>query len=137
MVVVNAIELEQSGALLRESHSSRGDMELTTVEPFSEITFPDEGIKPLQTRFLDYAPLQVPDFFLLKNMNAWRAAKMHGTLALIPKWGDTDTTIFQEAVEICRGFAALEVQSDCINWEDAIGLYLAGVIFGGPERYPV
>ena len=50
-------------------------------------------------------------------------------------WGLYDGSRFVCAVDLCRTYAALGAERDFLGAEKSVGLYLAGVVFGGPSMY--
>jgi len=50
-------------------------------------------------------------------------------------WGLYDGSRFICAVDLCRTYAALGAERDFLGAEKSVGLYLAGVVFGGPSMY--
>ena len=88
-------------------------------------------------RILDYSPIQIHDPFVASRLNNWRAAQLHIRLIQDPMWGVYDGARFFCALDLCRTHAALEEERTFLGAEKAVGLYLAGVVFGGPDMYEV
>lgn len=89
------------------------------------------------TRFLSYAPIRIHDPFVASRLNNWRATQLHIRLIQDPMWGLYDGARFVCAVDLCRTHAASGDARNFLGAEKAVGLYLAGVIFGGPDMYEV
>ena len=87
--------------------------------------------------FLNYSPMHIYDPFFASRLNNWRAIYLHINLMQEPMWGLYLGTRFVCAVDICRTHAALGAERNFLGAEKSVGLYLAGVAFGGPEMYPV
>ena len=89
-------------------------------------------------RFLDYTPVRIFDPFFASRLNNWRAIRLHihksNTGADV---GLFDGSRFICAVDLCRTHAALESERNFLGAEKSVGLYLAGVVFGGPDMYDV
>jgi hypothetical protein len=128
LVVVKAREIEQSGPRPRES-SARSDLSSPEIGP----KIASSPIERQRTGFLDYAPLSVCDPFFVRHLNTWRAIGLHVNLILHPIWGKSEDAMVEEAVNVCRTYAALDGDNEFLGSEKAMALYLAGVIFGGPD----
>lgn len=87
--------------------------------------------------FLNYPLVQVIDCFLGSRMNNWRAISLYISLMEKPSWGIYDGVRFLCAVDLCRTHAALGAERNLLGAEKSVGLYLAGVTFGGPEMHSV
>jgi hypothetical protein len=89
--------------------------------------------------FLDYPALTVSisDYFLASRLNNWRAIKLHISLIEEPNWGVYDARRIVDAIDLCRTHAALGAERNYLGAEKSVGLYLAGVVFGGPFMYAV
>ena len=70
-------------------------------------------------------------------MNNWRAIDVYVSLIQEPLWGKTSGKAIMNGLDICRTYAALGAENNFLGAEKAIGLYLAGVVFGGPNKYSV
>jgi hypothetical protein len=90
-----------------------------------------------ESGFLDYTPVRIFDPFYASRLNNWRAIRLHISLIREPMWGLYDGTRFVCAVDLCRTHAALGAERNFLGAEKSVGLYLAGVIFGGPDMYAV
>jgi hypothetical protein len=90
-----------------------------------------------ESRFLDYTPVQIFDPFFASRLNNWRAIRLHISLIREPMWGLYDGGRFVCAVDLCRTHAALGSERNFLGAEKSVGLYLAGVVFGGPDMYAV
>lgn len=135
LVVVKAKEIEKSGTHTRESESSssRGDLRPLKIPPKIESSTTARQF----TAFLDYPPLYICDSFFMRHLNTWRGVGLHVELILHPIWGKSEDGMVKEAVDVCRTYAALDGGNEFLGSEKAIALYLAGVIFGGPDIYLV
>jgi hypothetical protein len=89
--------------------------------------------------FLDYPALMVgiSDYFLASRLNNWRAIKIHISLIEEPNSGVYDGRRIVDAIDLCRTHAALGAERNYLGAEKSVGLYLAGVVFGGPHMYKV
>ena len=87
--------------------------------------------------FLTYTPVRIFDPFFASRLNNWRAIQLHISLLQEPMWGMYDGSRFVCAVDLCRTHAALGAERNFLGAEKAVGLYLAGVVFGGPSMYAV
>jgi hypothetical protein len=87
--------------------------------------------------FLGYTPMHIFDPFLASRLNNWRAVRLHIDLIEEPMWGRFDGPRFVCALDICRTYAALGEEQRYLGAEKAVGLYLAGIAFGGPKMYSV
>ena len=116
-VVVKAVEIEHAGEISSLSRT------LTT--------------KTSEQTFLDHPPVHVTDFFFSSRLNHWRAIGLHLSLIREPRWGKAEDGVVVEAIDLCRTHAALGSDCDFLAAEHVTGLYLAGVIFGGPDMYSV
>jgi hypothetical protein len=87
--------------------------------------------------FLGYSPMRIFDPVLASRLNNWRAVRLHIGLIEEPMWGRFDGPRFVCALDICRTYAALGVERKYLGAEKAVGLYLAGIAFGGPKMYAV
>ena len=90
-----------------------------------------------ESKFLDYTPLRIFNPFFASRLNNWRAIRLHISLIREPMWGLYDGSRFVCAVDLCRTHAALGFERNFLGAEKSVGLYLAGVIFGGPSIYAV
>lgn len=131
LVVVKAREIEQNSTRLLEYESSSAHSSLTPLETPLKIT--SNATERRRTCFLDYAPLSVSDSFFVRHLNTWRAVGLHVKLILHPIWGKSEDGTVEEAVDVCRTYAALDGGNEFLGSEKAMALYLAGVIFGGPD----
>jgi len=107
-----------------------GDAGIVEMSP---TTRPNES----DARFLNYAPVRIFDFFFASRLNNWRATQLLISLIEDPMWGLYNGTRFVCAVDLCRTHAALGEERNFLGAEKAVGLYLAGVVFGGPQMYEV
>jgi hypothetical protein len=89
------------------------------------------------SRFLSYAPVRIFDPFFASRLNNWRATQLLISLIQDPMWGLYNGIRFVCAVDLCRTHAALGEERNFLGAEKAVGLYLAGVVFGGPQMYEV
>ena len=87
--------------------------------------------------FLEYAPMRIFDPIFASRLNNWRAIRLHIGLIEEPMWGRYDGPQFVCALDLCRTYAALGDERRHLGAEKAVGLYLAGVAFGGPKMYSV
>jgi hypothetical protein len=90
-----------------------------------------------QSCFLDYSPVQISAPVFASRLNNWRAIRIHLGLIRDPMWGLYDGSRFVCAVDLCRTHAALGSERNLLGAEKSVGLYLAGVVFGGPYMYAV
>lgn len=90
-----------------------------------------------ESGFLGYTPVRLYDVFFASRLNNWRAIRLHISLIQEPMWGLYDGSRFVCAVDLCRTHAALGSEKNFLGAEKAVGLYLAGVVFGGPAMYAV
>jgi hypothetical protein len=87
--------------------------------------------------FLSYPPMRVVDYFLGSRLNNWRAINLYLSLIEQPQWGAHDGTRILCAIDLCRTHAALGAERNFLGAEKSVGLYLAGVSFGGQQMYAV
>lgn len=91
--------------------------------------------------FLHYPPLIVHNRLYHNLMLDFRAAKLYLSLVKYPAAGPNPpgSGRFQHAIEICRVIASkpLYERADVRGAEEAMCLFLAGVVFGGEEFYPM
>ena len=123
-VVKRAEETEQIDLLMNVSVDS----------PMSNANSPTND--PTST-FLNYTPARVIDFFLGSRMNNWRAINLYLSLIEQPMWGIHDGARTLCAIDLCRTHAALGAERNFLGAEKSVGLYLAGVAFGGSQMYAV
>lgn len=132
-VIRNAKEMESIQRMNDLLHNVQiGDQQTPSAEDSS-----DASPVPALGRFLSYAPIQVYDPFVASRLNNWRAAQLHIRLIEDPMWGLFDGGRFVCALDLCRTHAALGDERTFLGAEKAVGLYLAGVVFGGPDMYEV
>ena len=88
--------------------------------------------------FGDYDLMSVVDTTFAGRLNNWRAVRLYISLICEPMWDSRDCSRLVCAVDLCRTHAALEARGKFyLGAEKSVGLYLAGVIFGGPDLYAV
>ena len=87
--------------------------------------------------FLYYPLTYISDNFFASRLDTWRAILLYIGLIQHPMWGVHDGGRFVCAVDLCRTHAALGVERNFLGAEEASGLYLAGVTFGGPDMHEV
>jgi hypothetical protein len=96
---------------------------------------------PLECCFLHYPPLVYHNRMYSNLMTDYRTAKLYMSLVEFPNPGPNPpgSGRYQHAVEICRVFASkpLYERDDVRGAEEAMCLFLAGVVFGGEECYPM
>jgi hypothetical protein len=93
---------------------------------------------PLKSeRFLKYHPVYICDPFFGSRLNNWRAIYLYINLIQEPMWGLHIGSRFMCAADLCRTHAALGNEQSFLGAEKAVGIYLAGLAFGGPEMYTV
>ena len=118
----------------------KGDDREQLNELMSKVPFDRDGTSPANgdtTSFLDYSPVRIFNPFLASRLNNWRAIRLYIRLIEEPMWGLYDGSRFVCAVDLCRTYAALGAERDFLGAEKSVGLYLAGVVFGGPSMYAV
>jgi hypothetical protein len=130
-VVRKSDESERMNELYHKVNVDRdGSSRQQTTAPSSQSGSTESG-------FLDYTPVRIFDPFFASRLNNWRAIRLHISLIREPMWGLYDGTRFVCAVDLCRTHAALGAERNFLGAEKSVGLYLAGVVFGGPEMYTV
>lgn len=87
--------------------------------------------------FLDYPLMHISDSFFANRLDNWRAIQLYIALIQQPMWGAHEDRRFTCAVDLCRTHAALSDDNNDLGAEKACDIYLAGVIFGGPDLYEV
>jgi hypothetical protein len=97
----------------------------------------DEKSGTTESGFFDYTPVRIFNPFFASRLNNWRAIRLHISLIRDPMWGIYDGSRFVCALDLCRTYAALGAERNFLGAEKAVGLYLAGVVFGGPDMYTV
>lgn len=131
LIIVQANKIEHAGELLDESMS----LQFLPIPSSSSIY---SGRKETPIRFLDYPPMRITDTFFSNRLNNWRALGLYLSLIQQPLWGNISSKGFVNALDICRTYAAgNDLEKNCLSAEKAIGLYLAGVVFGGPAMHSV
>jgi hypothetical protein len=140
-VVRNADDMEHIAVLVTHS-----ELAAQTTPPWPEALPPFHpilpNVQPSPTQaevanFLDYPTVHVSDYFFASRLDNWRAIELYIGLIQKPMWGTHDGRRFLCAVDLCRTHAALGAEKNFLNAEKACGLYLAGVVFGGPDMYSV
>lgn len=133
-VVRKSDETERVNELFHKVNIDRdGSSRQQPISPGSHRS--GEGIT--ESGFLDYTPVRIFDPFFASRLNNWRAIRLHISLIQEPKWGVYDGSRFVCAVDLCRTYAALGLERNSLGAEKSVGLYLAGVVFGGPHMYAV
>jgi hypothetical protein len=96
---------------------------------------------PPERCFLHYPPLIIENRMYSNLMTDYRTAKLYMSLVKFPNPGPNPpgSGRYQHAVEICRVLASnhLFERNDVRGAEEAMCLFLAGVVFGGEEYYPM
>jgi hypothetical protein len=91
--------------------------------------------------FLHYPPLVVHNRTYSNLITDYRTAKIYLSLVEQPAPGPglPGSGRFQHAVEICRTLASkpIDLRDDVRGAEEIMCLFLAGVVFGGEEYYPL
>jgi hypothetical protein len=88
------------------------------------------------SEFGDYDLMTVIDPMFAGRLNNWRAVRLYISLICEPMWGSRDCSQSVCAVNLCRVHAALETWNESyLRAKKSVGLYLASVIFGGPDLY--
>lgn len=116
-----------------------------TIERFHQVYLNDSSLSDSlpgthisrSTFFLNYPLMHISDYFFANRLDNWRAIQLYIDLIQQPMWGIHEDNRFICAVDLCRTHAALGVELNCLGAENACGLYLAGVAFGGPDLYHV
>jgi len=90
-----------------------------------------------ESQFLDYTPMRIFDRFFASRLNNWRAIKLLISLIQNPEWAPYDGPRFVTALDLCRTHAALGDEKNFLGAEKAVGLFLSGIAFGGPDVYRV
>ena len=130
-VVHKSDESERMSELFHKVNIDRdGSSKQQTTSPYSQSGTTESG-------FLDYTPVRIFDPFYASRLNNWRAIRLHIDLIREPMWGLYDGSRFVCAVDLCRTHATLGAERNFLGAEKSVGLYLAGVIFGGPDMYAV
>ena len=124
MILAQANEMERMG-------------ELRLSEPIATpLTIPAKTSTQIQ--FLDHSSIHITDSFFASRLNSWRAISLYLSLIHQPLWGMNSGKELVNALDICRTYAAIRDSEDnFLGAEKAIELYLAGVLFGGPDMYSV
>ena len=116
----------------------KGDDREQMDELLQKVNFDRDGTSKMDgAQFLDYTPMRIFNSFLASRLNNWRAIRLYIRLIEEPMWGLYDGSRFVCAVDLCRTYAALGAERDFLGAEKSVGLYLAGVVFGGPSMYAV
>lgn len=96
---------------------------------------------PAENCFLHYPPVVVHNRMYSNLMTDYRAAKLYMSLVKYPSMGPNPAGSgrYQHAVEICRVLASkpLHERDDVRGAEEAMCLFLSGVVFGGDDYYPM
>lgn len=132
LIVVHANEIERIGELSKDTPTSPLDF-IPILPPPLLIS----ARKPRPIQFLDHSPIHITDSFFGSRLNNWRAIELYISLIQEPLWGKTSGKTFMDALDVCRTYAALGGENNFLGAETAIGLYLAGIAFGGPDMYSV
>ena len=130
-VVRGTDQSEKMNEMMNKVNNDRDD---TSQQQLPTAEFDSVSTK---TAFLSYTPLRIFNTFFANLLNNWRAIRLYIDLIQEPMWGVYDGTRFICAVDLCRTYAALGLEKNVLGAEKAVGLYLAGVVFGGPDMYLV
>jgi hypothetical protein len=134
-VVRQAEDLERTAELMARSNLSPSTTPFPRFSPILPSEQPPETLT--SNCMLSYPPVYASDFFVASRLNNWRAIDLHISLTQNSMLGSYDGHRFVCAVDLCRTHAALGAEQTFLGAEKACGLYLAGVIFGGPDMYSV
>jgi hypothetical protein len=139
-VVHNADEMERMSELLAHvnlASTTNSFFEQRHFSPILPAEQPPQMDTPSTSGFLNYPSFHISDYFFASRLNNWRAIELYISLIQKPMWGTYDGARFVCAVDLCRTHAALGAERNFLGAEKACGLYLAGVVFGGPDMYSV
>jgi hypothetical protein len=136
-IVSKALEIERASELSSKQHP----FEATKQIPNSFPIFPSSLSVILNQRkpipFLDHEPTHINDCFFACRLNRWRAVNLYLALIQERQWLGTNGEAFVEAVALCSSHAAHRGECSPFGSDPAIDLYIAGLIFGGPDMYSV
>lgn len=134
LILVQANEMERIGELHSFEHITP-NIEL----PPTLATTPIVSAKVAEgIQFLDHSSVHITDSFFASQLNSWRAIGLYLGLIHQPMWGRNSGKEVMDALDICRTYAAMpDSEHNFLGAGKAIELYLAGVVFGGPEKYSV
>jgi hypothetical protein len=134
LILIQANEIERTGEIY-STQTECLDLDVLPVLP-SPLTTSAKKPKPIP--FLDYPPANITDTFFANRLNNWRALGLYLSLIQQPLWGKTSGKEFVNGLDVCRSYAACGgSENNFFGAEKAIGLYLAGIVFGGPDMYSV
>ena len=134
-VVKEADQMERLGQSLPTFTSSTNSINVSMIFPTAETSLSDVDDPSMQ--FLDYPPIHLTNIFYANMLNHWRSIQIAISLIAEPMWGTTYPSRLECAIDICRTHAALGQVRNFLNTGKLWGLHLAGVVFGGPQLYPV
>lgn len=137
MIVGKALEIERAGELFSkqpETDTSKQTPDFLSILPSP---IPITPYKPQPIDFLDHRPVHITDCFFASRLNSWRAIDLYLALIQEPQWAKTNGEAIVEAVDLCSTYAAHGGECSFLGAEKATDLYIAGIIFGGPEKYSV
>jgi hypothetical protein len=124
LILVQANEMERIGELSLSEHIA------------TPLIIP--ALTAAQIQFLDHSSIHITDSFFACRLNNWRAIGLYLSLIHQPLWGMNSGKELVNALDICRTYAAIRDSEDnFLGAAKAIELYLAGVLFGGPDMYSV
>ena len=92
---------------------------------------------PSHPLFLEYPAVKINNIFLAGRLNHWRAIDLYISLIRDGDLRKLKGLQFIAAVDFCRTCAAISTDRNYLGAEKSCGLYLAGLIFGGPTMYAV
>ena len=94
-----------------------------------------EGVS--HARFLEYPLAKINNLFLASRLNHWRGIELYISLIRDGDLRKLKGPRFIAAVDLCRTYAGIGIERNYLGGEKSCGLYLAGLIFGGPTMYAV
>ena len=133
LIVYQAKEFERTGELVSQHLASPNLESLPII--YSPLSISEK--EATRIRFLNHPPIIITDRFFAARLNNWRALGLYISLIQQPLWGKSNDNVIVDALNLCRTYAALGSENNFLDAEKAIGLYLAGVVFSGPEMYSV
>jgi hypothetical protein len=95
------------------------------------------NVEDSSMQFLDYPSVHLTNLFYANLLNHWRSIQICISLIAQPIWGTTYPGRLECAIDICRTHAALGKERNFLTTGKIWGLHLAGIVFGGPQLYPV
>jgi hypothetical protein len=145
-IIRDAEEAEREGRRLFSNLSSTRHKAGFPTQPVLASAIDIAGVFPTTSndrqpyspfQFLDYPTMLLTNPFYANLLNHWRSIEILISLIKRHIWSDIEPRILHLAIDLCRTHAALGAERNYLTTGKIWGLHSAGVIFGGPDLYPV